>query len=368
MIEFAWPLIFLLLPLPAVVMYLQSQKPTSGSILIPPSVATALKEIEQQKRKAGLDLHTLRLLLLGLSWLTLLIAIAQPFKPETGEATPASGRAISLLIDLSTSMERRDFSIKNEALEDETVDRLVVVKKIASQFIAEREGDRVGLVLFGSEAFVASPLTYDIGSVNAVLQSSGIGMAGRTTAMGDALGLAIKSLRDDPTSEKAIVLLSDGTSNAGTAEPEDAARLAQSLGITVHTIGLGSDDSVSEGQQFQSASADLDEETLKAIAAASGGEFFRAHTSAELQSIYSEIDSLESADAVAPPLIVRRDYRNIFIVLSLVFLLLALATEYWPFGISRKSANRSASRTNGRTAHRSAGTTARATTSGSTTT
>lgn len=335
MIEFAWPWIFLLLPLPALIIYRQSQKPTSDSILVPPSVAKALQEIEQQKRRTGFDLHTLRLLLLGLSWLALLIAIAQPFKPETGEATPASGRAISMLIDLSTSMERRDFSIKNEALEDETVDRLVVVKKIASQFIAEREGDRIGLVLFGSEAFVASPLTYDNDSVNTVLQSSGIGMAGRTTAMGDALGLAIKSLRDDPADEKAIVLLSDGTSNAGTAEPEDAAELAQTLGITVHTIGLGSDDSVNDEQQFQSASADLDEETLKSIAGASGGKFFRAHTSDELQSIYSEIDTLESADVVAPPLIVRRDYRNSFIVLSIVFLLLAMAIEYWPFNFRR---------------------------------
>ena len=342
MIEFAWPWIFLLLPLPALIIYRQSQKPTSDSILVPPSVAKALQEIEQQKRRTGFDLHTLRLLLLGLSWLALLVAIAQPFKPETGEATPASGRAISMLIDLSTSMERRDFSIKNEALEDETVDRLVVVKKIASQFIAEREGDRIGLVLFGSEAFVASPLTYDNDSVNTVLQSSGIGMAGRTTAMGDALGLAIKSLRDDPADEKAIVLLSDGTSNAGTAEPEDAAELAQTLGITVHTIGLGSDDSVNDGQQFQSASADLDEETLKSIAGASGGKFFRAHTSDELQSIYSEIDTLESADVVAPPLIVRRDYRNSFIVLSIVFLLLAMAIEYWPFNFNRLNTGGSA--------------------------
>ena len=342
MIEFAWPWIFLLLPLPALIIYRQSQKPTSDSILVPPSVAKALQEIEQQKRRTGFDLHTLRLLLLGLSWLALLVAIAQPFKPETGEATPASGRAISMLIDLSTSMERRDFSIKNEALEDETVDRLVVVKKIASQFIAEREGDRIGLVLFGSEAFVASPLTYDNDSVNTVLQSSGIGMAGRTTAMGDALGLAIKSLRDDPADEKAIVLLSDGTSNAGTAEPEDAAELAQTLGITVHTIGLGSDDSVNDGQQFQSASADLDEETLKSIAGASGGKFFRAHTSDELQSIYSEIDTLESADVVAPPLIVRRDYRNSFIVFSIVFLLLAMAIEYWPFNFNRLNTGGSA--------------------------
>ena len=131
-----------------------------------------------------------------------------------------------MLIDLSTSMERRDFSIDSEA-----VDRLTVVKKIASEFIVNRIGDRLSLVLFGSEAFIASPLSYDLNAVNTILQSSGIGMAGRTTAMGDALGLAIKSLREDNAASKAIVLLSDGTNNAGTAEPEDAAQLAASLGI-----------------------------------------------------------------------------------------------------------------------------------------
>jgi len=219
-------------------------------------------------------------------------------------------------------MERRDFSIDNEP-----VNRLVVVKRIASEFISNRKGDRVGLVLFGSEAFIASALTYDVDSVNTTMQGSGIGMAGRTTAMGDALGLAIKSLRDDPADEKAIVLLSDGTNNAGTVEPEDAAKLAATLGITVHTIGLGSDGSDVAGQQFQSASADLDEATLKAIASASGGEFFRAHTSNELKAIYTQIDSLESADVTAPPLIIRQDFRNLFIVLSLLFLAASVLIE-----------------------------------------
>ena len=228
-------------------------------------------------------------------------------------------------------MERRDFSIDNE-----TVNRLVVVKNIASEFIGSRKGDRVGLVLFGSEAFIASPLTYDVDSVNTTLQGSGIGMAGRTTAMGDALGLAIKSLRDDPAVEKAIVLLSDGTNNAGTVEPEDAAELAISLGITVHTIGLGSEDAGIEGQQFQSASADLDEATLKAVASASGGEFFRARTSAELKAIYAEIDALESANVPAPPLIIKRDFRNLFIVLSLLCLFVSLIIEYRPFDRIRR--------------------------------
>jgi len=330
-VQFNWPLIFLLLPLPVLVTMLKRQKTADEAILVPPSLAESLDNLAQNNRRRGIGLKTLRLILLALSWIALLTAIAQPFKPEPGIATAASGRAISLLIDLSTSMERRDFSIDNEA-----VNRLVVVKRIASEFIAKRKGDRLGLVLFGSEAFIASPLTYDVDSVNTIIQGSGIGMAGRTTAMGDALGLAIKSLRDDPADEKAIVLLSDGTNNAGTVEPEDAAELATTLGITVHTIGLGSDDSGVEGQQFQSASADLDEATLKSIASASGGEFFRAHTSAELQAIYTQIDSLESSDVTAPPLITRQDFRNLFIVLSLVFLTAALLIEYRHFNLARR--------------------------------
>ena len=325
-VQFNWPWIFLLLPLPLIVTMLKRQKTANEAILVPPALTGSLNKLEQNKKRGGTGLKTLRLILLALSWTSLLTAIAQPFKPEPGSATAASGRAITLLIDLSTSMERRDFSI-----DDEAVNRLVVVKNIASEFIGNRKGDRVGLVLFGSEAFIASPLTYDVDSVNTVLQGSGIGMAGRTTAMGDALGLAIKSLRDDPATEKAIVLLSDGTNNAGIVEPEDAAELAATLGITVHTIGLGSDDAGIEGQQFQSASADLDEVTLKSIASAAGGEFFRAHTSAELQTIYSQIDSLESADVTAPPLIIRQDFRNLFIVLSLLFLAVSLIIEYRPF-------------------------------------
>ncbi len=319
MMEFTWGWIFILLPLPLLLLPMfawlkRSIRSSAGStIKVLPSIGSALNEVDASgpNRFIG-NARVLRLLLLSIAWCALLTAIAQPFKAAHNSAQPASGRAMSVLIDLSTSMERRDFII-----DDEAVDRLTVVKSIASQFIADRTGDRVGLVLFGSEAFIASPLSYDLTSVNTILLSSGIGMAGRTTAMGDALGLAIKSLREDPADDKAIVLLSDGTNNAGSVEPEDAATLAKSLGIVVHTIGLGSDGATA-AQQFQSAAADLDEETLKSIAASSGGEFFRARTSDELRAIYSTIDKLESADAVAPPLIIKQDFRNIFVAIALL--------------------------------------------------
>jgi len=321
MISFAWPWAFLLLPLPLLMVLLayklgrKRRRKAERAIKVPPSVAKALHHVNEHNQQR-INTKTIKLLTLTLAWLSLLAAIAQPFRPEATIEAPASGRALALLVDLSTSMERKDFKINDEA-----VDRLTVVKQIASSFISNRSGDRLALVLFGSEAFIASPLTYDLNAVVSTLHSSGIGMAGRTTAIGDALGLAIKSLRDDTATTKTIVLLSDGTNNSGTAEPEDAAKLANSLDITIHSIGLGSDDASNTQRQFHSASADLDEATLSAIAETSGGKFFRAHTTDELDKIYTEIDTIELSETAAPPIIIKRDYRNVFIVLLLLCLI-----------------------------------------------
>ncbi len=318
MINFNWPWVFLLMPLPLLILITSqhaTRLKTSRAIRVSPRLAKAFQEIQQpsQGRHFWRSSRVWQWILLWLAWLAIIVAIAQPSLPAQATAQAASGRALSLLIDLSTSMERKDITVDNEA-----VDRLTVVKLVAGQFIANRTGDRIGLVLFGSEAFIGSPLSYDLDAVNHVLQSSGIGMAGRTTAMGDALGLAIQTLKDDPATEKAIVLLSDGTNNAGTAEPEDAARLASTLGIRVYTIGLGSESGAQTQQQFQSASADLDIETLKAIARESGAQFFRAHSTEELKAIYAEIDTLEQTDHLAPPLIIKQDLRNTFILLTLL--------------------------------------------------
>ena len=318
---FIWPWAFLLLPLPMIVLLWPNKKSAQSAVDIPPAVARALNQISQSRH--GLPLKFIRWILLAIAWLALITAIAQPYRNQAGIAQPVSGRAMTLLIDLSTSMERKDFTLNNES-----VDRLTVVKHIAGQFIQARQGDRIGLVLFGSEAFIAAPLSFDLDAINSTLQSSGIGMAGRTTAIGDALGLAIKSLREDSAAQKAIVLLSDGTNNAGSAEPEDAAELAATLGIVVHTIGLGSD-ATDNSQQFQSAAADLDEATLKSIASTSGGEFFRAQTTEQLNAIYQQIDQLQSAETIAPPLIIKQDMRNLFVALMLVCLLALAAHDLW---------------------------------------
>ena len=299
--EFSWPWIFLLLPLP-----LLFRQPTQGlatnALRIPTMLSRALDDLQVSSRYT----MSVEQIAMWLAWIALLLALAQPWRPEDTVVQPVSGRALAMVVDLSGSMERRDFT-----LDGETSDRLSVVKSVAGQFIEARQGDRISLILFGREAFIASPLSFDLDAIRIILDSAGIGMAGRSTAIGDALGLAIKTLRNDTSDSKAIVLLSDGTNNSGSAEPESAASFARDLGIRIHSVAMGSDDSEASPSGYATAnSADLDEATLEAIANDSGGKFFRARSSAELNAVYEEIDKLERSESDAPPVILQQDLRH----------------------------------------------------------
>ena len=299
--EFSWPWIFLLLPLP-----LLFRQPTQGlatnALRIPTMLSRALDDLQVSSRYT----MSVEQIAMWLAWIALLLALAQPWRPGDTVVQPVSGRALAMVVDLSGSMERRDFT-----LDGETSDRLSVVKSVAGQFIEARQGDRISLILFGREAFVASPLSFDLDAIRIILDSAGIGMAGRSTAIGDALGLAIKTIRNDTSDPKAIVLLSDGTNNSGSAEPESAASFARDLGIRIHSVAMGSDDSEASPSGYATAnSADLDEATLEAIANDSGGKFFRARSSAELNAVYEEIDKLERSESDAPPVVLQQDLRH----------------------------------------------------------
>lgn len=298
MIHFNWPWIFLLLPLPWLLQRLRT-KPTLSVIDIPPAMETALETLTNN---AQTRMDT-RQVVLWMAWVCLIISIAQPWLPGDAVVQPVSGRAIAMAVDVSGSMERQDL-----ALNGETGNRLSIVKAVASDFMQRRQGDRLSLVLYGKEAFIASPLTFDLSALSNILDSAGIGMAGRSTAIGDAIGLSIQTLQGDPADQKAIVLLSDGTNNSGSVEPESAAQLAQELGIRIHTIALGSVDGERGGYKT-AQSADLDEDTLMMIAEKAGGQFFRATNLADLQEVYTAIDQLESAEVAAPPVILRQDLR-----------------------------------------------------------
>lgn len=315
MVSFAWPWAFLLLPLPLLTMRWGSSGDKSGdAIAVPPLLAQALGRVPSHSRRSAF----LQAALLWMAWLLLVSAIAQPSLVAGSAVRLASGRAMVVVMDLSSSMERRDFVLDGRA-----VDRLTALKAVARAFIETRKGDRMGLVLLGDEAFSAAPVSYDLASISNALEEAAIGMAGRATAIGEALGLAIVKLRDDPASFKTVVLLSDGTNNSGQTEPEDAARLAATLGIRVQTIGMGSEKETTAGDPID-PSADLDEATLKRIAKESGGKFFRARTTEELRAVYAEIDTIERSAQDAPPVVPRLDIRN-WLLLALAMLLAALS-------------------------------------------
>ncbi|WP_407068125.1 VWA domain-containing protein [Methylobacterium crusticola] len=232
-------------------------------------------------------------------------------------ALPASGREIVLALDLSGSMERIDF-----ALDGRTTSRLAAVKRVGADFIRRRAGDRIGLVIFADQADVAAAPSFDTAAVARALEEARIGLVGRSTGIGDGLGLALKRLADAPGPAKVVILLSDGANNAGQTTPRDVAILARELGVRVHTIALGPRDLAdADGEQDV-----VDSEALRDVAATSGGRFFRVRTSDDLAAVADAIDALEGGSARAPPVPLRRDlwpWPGAVALMSAVALLLA---------------------------------------------
>lgn len=229
---------------------------------------------------------SLNYLLLYLAWLALVLASMKVVWIDEGAKIPIKGRDIMLAIDLSGSMKERDFVVNNTRL-----DRLSVVKIAAKKFIEKRLTDRIGLIVFGSKAFLYTPLTFDKKIVNQYLGDSSINMAGPKTAIGDAIALAIKHFRDNKKQDdeiRTLVLLTDGANNAGAISPDDATKLAKEDNIRIHTIGLGSDN-----RGFFGFRSGVDEEALKRIAKETGGVYFRAKNTKKLSQIYTAIDKLE---------------------------------------------------------------------------
>ncbi len=232
-----------------------------------------------------------RSLVMLLAWLLLVLAAMRPQVPADRDTLLLSGRQMMLLVDLSLSM-----SIPDMRVDGEEVDRLVAVKNILEDFIPNRDGDQIGLIVFGSQAYVHVPLTPDLDMVAQLADEMEIGMAGPRTALGESLALGILQFeathhgRDE--GERVMVLLSDGAQTIGNVFPREAGILARDKGVTIHTIGFGTDD----GGHVGSAS-DIDEAALTAIAETTGGHYFRARTSGDLEAIYAAIDDLEPVDA-----------------------------------------------------------------------
>ncbi|WP_238123538.1 MULTISPECIES: vWA domain-containing protein [unclassified Xanthobacter] len=286
MITFQWLWAFLFLPLPLVARLLLPPAPTprAGALKVPFFQALAAAGLAGRRAAGG---RRLRLVLASLIWGLIVLAAARPAYVGPPIAVPVEGRDLMLAVDLSGSMARQDFAVGGLPM-----DRLSVVKSVADDFIARRVGDRVGLILFGTRAYIQAPLTFDRTVVRELLDQASIGMTGQETAIGDAIGLAVKTLRSRPADQRVLILLTDGANTAGMLDPLQAAELAKREQVKIYTIGVGAD-ARAMNPFLLNMPSDLDEETLRKIAGITGGHYFRARDVAGLSAIYADIDRLE---------------------------------------------------------------------------
>jgi len=289
-LQLTWPQLLWLLPLPLLFyFFLPPTKKEEPALLIP-----TFHRLSHYPSSSGIRMNWLKLLMLFLIWIATLLAATRPQWIGEPIQLPSSGRDLLLAVDISQSMEIEDMVIKNQQHS-----RILVVKSIVKDFVEKRNGDRLGLVVFGTRAFLHVPLTFDRKVIGQQLQEAQLGFAGPSTAIGDAIAIAVKKLRELPEQERngrVLILLTDGANTAGEIQPREAARLAKTARVKIYTIGLGADSMIERGFLFNreiNPSADLDENTLKYIAEETGGQYFRARDPQQLQSVYQHINQLE---------------------------------------------------------------------------
>lgn len=306
MINFEWPWVFFLIPLPWLIRKLLSpvEQVKDAALRVP--------FLDDFKSLTGTVVGEkgshLKLLLATFAWFLLILAAARPQWIGDAVEIPVSGRDLMMAVDLSLSMEQKDFQMNGRL-----INRLQASKAVAGDFIERRTGDRIGLILFGERAYLQTPLTFDRKTVRTLLDESALGLAGKSTAIGDAIGLAVKRLREregeieidktetgqDESISKVLILLTDGANTAGVLEPLQAADLAAHEGLKIYTIGIGADEMLVRnlfGSRRINPSRDLDEKTLTAIAEKTGGRYFRARDTKELTEIYTILDELEPVE------------------------------------------------------------------------
>lgn len=308
MIEFGWPWFALAWIVAPLLWWLRRPKQRQFSTLRVPQLAESSVQPGPSSRRIWQGLLGL------LIWTLVVVALCRP--QWLGEAVQirSEAREMVLAVDLSGSMEIADMRIN-----DNEVNRLVMVKHVVSDFIARRQGDKLGLILFADTAYVQSPITYDLRSVEQLLDEAQLRLIGERTAIGDAVALAVKRFRDNEQTNKILILLTDGQNTAGNVSPEQAQQLAAYYGVKIYSIGVGADEVIVDsffGQRKVNPSRDLDEGMLRGLAEATGGEYFRARSTEELEAIYQTLDQYEP---VAGDEQLRRPQTELF---------------YWPAGLA----------------------------------
>ncbi|MBW1779673.1 MAG: VWA domain-containing protein [Deltaproteobacteria bacterium] len=260
----------------------------------------------------------------------LVLAAARPQFYNVSRDIRSPGVDIMLCLDTSGSMQALDFKLDNEP-----VTRLTAVKKVVSDFIKKRENDRIGLVVFGEEAFTQSPLTIDKGLLLGLVERMEIGMAGDRTAIGSAIAIGGKRLKDLKAKSKILILLTDGRHNAGEITPLAAAEAVRALGVKIYAIGVGGKGPAPFrvktflGTRLVHQRVDLDEKTLKKVAETGEGRYFRAADSRELSEIYDVIDRAEKTDVKVKEFFHFKELYGYFLVPALILFGLEILLNTW---------------------------------------
>ena len=323
---FAWPWWLLALPLPLVLRWLLPAVRTRNTALRVP-YGERLESLAVRRpappKRAGFGQ-----VWLWLAWLALCFAAARP--QQMGEVTqpPQTARDMMLAVDLSGSMQQVDMELNGRV-----ADRLTVAKAVIADFLDRRSGDRVGLIVFGERAYAMTPLTRDLDTVQEQLDGVSVGLAGQETAIGDAIALAAKRLRQQPAEQRVLILLTDGVNTAGSFDPIAAAELARDVGVRIHTVafgGYGAGLSVF-GLPIRLPGSDqmFDETTLKEIAKITGGRSFSARDNNQLAGIYAEIDRLEPVKTPGERLRPKIERYPWPLAIALLFGVVALAQTWW---------------------------------------
>lgn len=323
MFELTTPWALVLLPLPLFFWLLMPRAKVKLPTALKVPFFTAMLGISEQEKRSFTVQSSL--VLPSFIWLLLVFALAGP--RWVGEPKPVEreGYNIMMALDLSGSME-----IPDMILHGRPVSRLAVVKKAAEQFVQDRMGDKIGLILFGTRAYLQTPLTYDRHSILMRLEDATVGLAGKTTSIGDAVGLAVKRLDSVPKKGRIIILLTDGANNSGVLDPIKATELAKDEDIKIYTIGLGAESDpriMGNGFMMPNAAADLDEDTLKKMSDMTGGRYFRATDTETLNSIYKTINQLETVRQEQATVRPQKEYYPWLVGMALLLCLYWLARK-----------------------------------------